>query len=126
MIKNGVYCLFNNAVYKYSRDIEGNTLIITKDKSKIDSSFVDKYDSGVYSKKINKEEIKEVYKIHTIGKVGDLKVNVEKELDESYIVGTNNSEIAKQLGLERCDKYYYQGKILKKDIIISEEKTIIK
>jgi hypothetical protein len=28
--------------------------------------------------------------------------------------------------LEKCDKYYHQGKILKKDIIVSEEKTKIK
>ncbi|WP_243240395.1 hypothetical protein [Clostridium cibarium] len=75
---------------------------------------------------MNKEQIKEIYKIHSIGKVGDLIVNIEKELEDSYLVGTSNLQIAEKLGLERCDKYYHQGKVFKKDIIVSEERTQIK
>jgi hypothetical protein len=126
MIKNGLFGIFNSIEYLISKDTHGNVLIITNDKSKIDSSFIDKFRSGTYSKKVNKEQIKEIYSIHTIGKVEDLKVNVEKELEDSYIVGTSNLQIAEKLGLERCDKYYHQGKILKKNIIVSEEKTQVK
>jgi hypothetical protein len=126
MIKNGVFCIYNGVEYQYSKNIQGETLIITQDKSKIDSFFIDKYGSGVYSKKVNIEHIKEIYKIHTSGKVGDTIVNVENELEDCYIVGTSNLQIAEKLGLERCDKYYHQGKISKKDIIVTEEKTKIK
>lgn len=126
MIKNGHYCIYNDIEYEINSDIDGNTLLITQDKTKIDSSFIDEYNSGVYSKNIDEKQIKEIYKIHTFGQIGNLKVNVENELEDCYIVGTSNLEIAKKLGLERCDKYYHQGKILKKDIIITEEKTKIK
>lgn len=126
MVKNGCYCIYNDIEYEINSDIDGNTLLITQDKTKIDSSFIDEYNSGVYSKKIDEKQIKEIYKIHTFGQIGNLKVNVENELEDSYIVGTSNLQIAEKLGLERCDKYYHQGKILKKNIIVSEEKTKIK
>lgn len=126
MIKNGDYCIYNDIEYEINSDIDGNALLITQDKTKIDSSFIDEYNSGVYSKKVDEKQIKEIYRIHTFGQIGNLKVNVENELKDYYIVGTSNLEIAKKLGLERCDKYYHQGKILKKDIIITEEKTKIK
>jgi hypothetical protein len=126
MIKNGYYCLYNNIEYEINNDMDDNTLIITQDKTKIDSSFIDDYNSGVYSKKIDEKLIKEIYKIHTFGKIGNLIVNIENELEDCYIVGTSNLEIAEKLGLKRCDKYYHQGKILKKDLIVIEEKTIIK
>lgn len=126
MIKNGDYCIYNDIEYEINSDIDGNTLLITQDKTKIDSSFIDEYNSGVYSKKVDEKQIKEIYRIHTFGQIGNLKVNVENELEDYYIVGTSNLEIAKKLGLERCDKYYHEGKILKKYIIITEEKTKIK
>ena len=126
MIKNGYYCIYNNIEYEINSDIDGNTLLITQDPNKINSSFIDEYNSGVYSKKIDEKQIKEIYEIHTVGQIGNLKANVENELEDCYIVGTSNLEFAKKLGLERCDKYYYQGKILKKDIIVREEKKKIK
>lgn len=51
---------------------------------------------------------------------------MEKELEDSFVVGTSELKIAEQLGLKRCDKYYHQGIILKKDISVSEEKIQIK
>ncbi|ADZ19178.1 nitrate reductase beta subunit [Clostridium acetobutylicum] len=126
MIRNGYYCIYNNIEYEINSDLDGNTLIITEDKTKIDSSFIDEYNSGVYSKNVDKKQIEELYKIHTLGKIENLEVNVENELEDCYIVGTSSLEIAKKLGLERCDKYYHQGKVLKKDIVITEEKTKIK
>ena len=126
MIKNGLYCKMNNNEYKLSKNTKGDTLIITKNKRIIDETFIDKYGSGVYTKFVEEKELDEIYKINTIGKVGDLLVNVEKEFENSYLVGTSNLEIAQKLGLEQCDKYYHQGKILKENIIIKEEKVRIK
>lgn len=51
---------------------------------------------------------------------------MEKELEDSFVVGTSELKIAQQLGLKRCDKYYHRGIILKKDISVSEEKVQIK
>lgn len=126
MIKNGLYCKMNNNEYKLSKNIKGDTLIITKNKRIIDETFIDKYGSGVYTKFVEEKELDEIYEINTIGKIGELVVNVEKEFEDSYLVGTSNLEIAQKLGLEQCDKYYHQGKILKENIIIKEEKVRIK
>ena len=126
MIKKGLYCKMNNNEYKLSKNIKGDTLIITKNKRIIDETFIDKYGSGVYTKFVEEKELDEIYEINTIGKIGELVVNVEKEFEDSYLVGTSNLEIAQKLGLEQCDKYYHQGKILKENIIIKEEKVRIK
>lgn len=126
MIKNGLYCKMNNNEYKLSKNIKGDTLIITKNKRIIDETFIDKYGSGVYTKFVEEKELDEIYEINTIGKIGELVVNVEKEFEDSYLVGTSNLEIAQKLGLEQRDKYYHQGKILKENIIIKEEKVRIK
>lgn len=123
MIKNGLYCIFNGKEYKFNRSMNGDLLIITDDKSKIDGTFIDKYNNGTYSKKVNKIELKEIYKIKTIGEIKGLCVNVEKELESTYLVGTNNLEIAEKLGLKRVDKYYHEGEILKENIVVIEEKS---
>ena len=118
--------MYKKKEYELNEDIDENLVVLTEDSSKIDSTFIDEYGSGVYSKIVKERHIDEIYKIKTIGKIGELVVNVEKEFEDSYLVGTSNLEIAQKLGLEQCDKYYHQGKILKENIIIKEEKVRIK
>lgn len=57
MIKNGRYGVYKNMEYKINEDMEGNLLIITSEKEKIDSSFVDRFKTGVYSKIINSSKL---------------------------------------------------------------------
>ena len=40
-------------------------------------------------------------------------------------MGTADCKVAEALGLQRCDKYYYEGKFLKQDVEIIEEKEKI-
>lgn len=122
MIKNGRFCKYNGNEFKVNRDGDGNMLILTTDSQLIDSTFVDKYGSGVYSKKVSGEELEEVYSCQTYGIVGDVRVNVEKENEEYYLVGTGDCKVAEVLGLQRCDKYYYEGKIEKDKVEVVEEK----
>lgn len=121
MIRNGIFCIVNGMEYRLSKDIDGKILIITEDKSKIDNFFIDRYKSGVYSKYIDKNDITKIYKVNTIGEVDNLTVNVESELDNCYIVGTSDLKVAERLNLQRCDKYYYKGKILKENIKLTEQ-----
>lgn len=51
MIKNGKFCKYHVNEFKVNRDSEGNTIILTKNEKIIDSTFIDKYGRGVYSKK---------------------------------------------------------------------------
>lgn len=123
MIRDGYYCIYKEKEYELNEDINDNLIILKEDSSKIDLTFIDEYKSGVYSKIVQEKELDEIYKINTIGQLGNLMINVEGETDDSYLVETSSFEIAQKLGLEQCDKYYHQGKILKGNIIIKEEKA---
>lgn len=54
------------------------------------------------------------------------KVNVEKENESCYFVGTGDCKVAELLGLSRCDKYYYEGKFDKNQVELVEEKKELK
>lgn len=126
MIKNGRYGVYKNMEYKINEDMEGNLLIITSEKEKIDSSFVDKFKTGVYSKVINSSELESAYEVRMYGLVDGYKVNVTKENEEYYFVETGDCKVAEILGLSRCDKYYYEGKVDKNKMEIFEERKALK
>ena len=48
-----------------------------------------------------------------------------RENEEYYFVGTADCKVAGALGLQRCDKYYYEGKFPKQDVEIIEKKEKI-
>ena len=121
MIKNGRFCIYHGNEFKVNRDSDGNTIILTKNDKIIDSTFIDKYGSGVYSKRVSEE----LYRYATYAVINNYKVNVEKENEEYYFVRTPDCKVAEALGLQRCDKYYYEGKFLKQDVEIIEEKEKI-
>lgn len=52
-IKNGRFCIYNGNEFKVNRDSDGNTIILTKNDKIMDSTFIDKNGSGVYSKKFH-------------------------------------------------------------------------
>ena len=124
-IKNGRFCIYNGNEFKVNRDSDGNTIILTKNDKIIDSTFIDKNGSGVYSKRVSLEEIEELYRYATYAVINNYKVNVEKENEEYYFVGTADCKVAGALGLQRCDKYYYEGKFQRQDVEIIEEKEKI-
>ncbi len=126
MIKNGRYGVYKNMEYKINEDMEGNLLIITSEKEKIDSSFVDKFKTGVYSKVINSSELESAYEVRMYGLVDGYKVNVTKENEEYYFIETGDCKVAEILGLSRCDKYYYEGKVDKNKMEIFEERKALK
>ena len=49
----------------------------------------------------------------------------DAEKEEYYFVGTADCKVAEALGLQRCDKYYYEGKFPRQDVEIIEEKEKI-
>ena len=100
-IKNGRFCIYNGNEFKVNRDSDGNIIILTKNDKIMDSTFIDKYGSGVYSKKVSLEEIEELYRYATYAVINYYKVNVEKENQEYYFVGTADCKVAEALGLQR-------------------------
>ena len=82
MIKNGEFCIYNDNEYELNEDSDGNLIIITTNRAIIDETFVDKYNSGVYSKVILPNEIGKAYDCQTYGVIKGSRVNVEKENQE--------------------------------------------
>lgn len=123
MIKNGRYGLYHGKKFEISEDADDNMVILTEDISLIDNTFEDLYDSGMYTKQIMPKDLDKLYSIVTVGYIEGIKVYVRGEREEHYIVGTGNESDARMLGLERSDKYGYEGAVSKNRISIKEEKT---
>lgn len=66
-------------------------------------------------------EITNCYSIRTKGKLDRKIVNISKETTDQYYVGTSDSLIAQELGLEQTDKW-----ISKDRVEVFEEKIDIK
>ena len=45
---------------------------------------------------------------------------MHKEYENQFLVGTSDSSIAKTLGLDRTDKYYYEKWVPKEDVQLFE------
>ena len=126
MIKNGKYAYYKGNEYKFSRDADGNYIIITSDIKKTDCTFKDKYNTGVYSKLVNISDVDEIYKIATYGKVNEERVSIIKEKNGEYLVSTNDCKIGEKLKLDRVDKYAYEGWLNSNIVKLDEEKQVIK
>ena len=126
MIKNGRYAYYKGNEFKFSKDADGNYIIITSDSQKIDDTFQDKYNTGVFSKIIDLSDLDEIYRIETYGKVNEERVSIIKEKHGEYLVGTSDCKIGEKLNLERVDKYGYEGWLSSNLVQIIEEKTSYK
>lgn len=126
MKKSGKYALYGGNEYMLNKDMEGNNLIITKNKDYIDDSFIDIYGNGIYSKKIELTQLDEIYAITVYGFVDGEKVSIIKEKGEKYLIGTKDCKIGEKLKLDRVDKYGYEGWRSSSDVQIFEEKNTIK
>ena len=124
MIKNGIFGLYKENEYKLIKKQNGNVIILTDNINIVDDSFEDKYNSGMYRKEVQRQDILSVYNIVTYGIIDDNIVNIEGEDNRYYSVGTSNSKIAESLNLKRCDKYYYNGKIEKENVKLYEQKVL--
>ncbi len=126
MIKNGKYAYYKGKEFKFSKDSDGNYIIITSDSQKTDDTFKDKYNTGVFSKIVNLSDLDEIYKITTYGNVYEERVSIIKEKHGEYLIGTNDCRIGKKLKLDRVDKYGYEGWLPSSAVQIFEEKHVIK
>ncbi|WP_455717079.1 hypothetical protein [Anaerosporobacter sp.] len=125
MIRNGKYAQYKGHEYELNEDMEGQLVIITEDKKLEDDTFDKKYDSGIYSKIVNQSMLESVYKVTSYVLIIGEKLYVRKEKAEGYIVGTNDCEIAKEVGLNRDDKYGYEGWLSASGVEVVEEKEYI-
>ncbi|MED4977354.1 hypothetical protein ABEV04_05020 [Heyndrickxia faecalis] len=126
MIRSGRYGTYKGKEYEINYDMEENLLVLSQDPNSIKCGFKDKYNSGLFTKIVNPDEVKNCYQVKTKGKIKGEIVNISNERENEYYIGTSDARIAKKLGMERTDKYYYESWVPKNEVEIFEEVKEIK
>ncbi|CEG26921.1 hypothetical protein [Bacillus sp. B-jedd] len=125
ILKSGNYGKYNGIEYKITTDMENNIKILTKDKSKIDHTFEDKYNSGVFTKIVNPSELVDCVSIETYGIIQGEKVQILQENEHEFQVATGSLLIGEKLNLPRVDRDMWLGWVSKSGVKVIEEKISI-
>lgn len=126
MYKSGDFAMFNNKEYEFYLNEDNTCNLVTDDPSSVNDGFLKDNLTNRYVKKVDISSIQEAYTIVMIGKYNNMELNIHKEKDGLYLIGTTDAKIANQLNLERVDKYYYQGWISSKKLTVTLQKEMIK
>ncbi|GEL05618.1 hypothetical protein [Rummeliibacillus stabekisii] len=121
-MKYGVYGKYMNIEYEINKDEDNNIIIITEDKTEIDGTFKDTYNSGVFSKIVKPEELTECINIKPYGIIMDKKLEISNERENEFQIVTSDLLIGTQLNLQRVDRDEWKGWVSKLDVTFVEEK----
>ncbi|MFD0671928.1 hypothetical protein [Cohnella sp. GCM10027633] len=122
-LKNGLYALHNGQEFKLVEMSDGDYELISNDSNDISLGF-SFYKEDVYTKKVLKYELDEVYIIDTFALYYEVKFKVDSEKDGHVLLGTSQSQMAENLGFERTDKYLYEKWVNIADVQLFEEKKL--
>lgn len=126
-MEKGTFAKYKNKIFRVSNIDGDNIRLVSEDLADLNNGFKEKLYSvnikdstnlpSLYIKEVKKEEIDEIfevdYKARQKGNIFNLSFNAA---GSQFRLGTTNSELAKQNGFERTDKYYYE-KIVTQDEI---------
>ena len=121
-MKYGVYGKYMNIEYEINKDEDNNIIIITEDKTKIDGTFKDTYNSGVFSKIVKPDELTECINIKPYGIIMDKKLEISNERENEFQIVTSDLLIGTQLNLQRVDRDEWKGWVSKLVVTFVEEK----
>lgn len=121
-MKYGVYGKYMNIEYEINKDEDNNIIIITEDKTEIDGTFKDTYNSGVFSKIVKPDELTECINIKPYGIIMDKKLEISNERENEFQIVTSDLLIGTQLNLQRVDRDEWKGWVSKLDVTFVEEK----
>ncbi|MEN2667018.1 hypothetical protein [Listeria aquatica] len=123
MIKSGKFGIYRGNEYRIISDESDQYYIATRDKNKIDNSFIDKYDSGLYRKSINLNSLDSYYEIEPKAIYHGIHFPVRtKILNHQVCLGTGDANLARKMKFERTDKYFYEKWVSEDEVQIVEEK----
>ncbi|WP_299091284.1 hypothetical protein [uncultured Metabacillus sp.] len=123
MLRSGIYATYRGTEYELTVDMDNNVKIMTDDKGKIDSTFEDTYNSGLYTKKVKPNELEDCVRIVPYGIIQGEKVQILKEKENQYQVATGSLLVGSYLNLPRVDRDTWVGWVSKNKIKLIEEKT---
>lgn len=106
MIRNGLFGIYHGYEYEIVKNMYDDNYLITTDKRKIDNTFKDTYHTGVYRKKVNLQNLQEIYFIETIGFVDNIEVEILDEYEDMYCIRTYDETLIRRFRLKPTDKGY--------------------
>ncbi|MEH7505453.1 hypothetical protein V7152_26245 [Neobacillus drentensis] len=108
MLKSGDYELFNNG---------DNTInLVSNGPQSIKEGCIKDNFSNMFVKTINLKDLKNAFSVKIYGNYKNAGVNVHKENENIYLIGTTASSKAQTVGLDRTDKYYYEKWVPKENV----------
>ncbi|MFB5087064.1 hypothetical protein PGC35_07580 [Psychrobacillus sp. PGGUH221] len=125
MLKTGLFGSNEGVEYRLTVDMDNNLKIMTEEKEKIDATFEDTYQSGVYTKLVKPNELVNCVSIVSYGIIKGEKVQILKEKDDQYQVATGSLLVGRNLKLPRIDRDSWLGWVSKSEVRLIEEITPI-
>jgi hypothetical protein len=125
MLKLGLYGKYNGVLYEITIDMDNNVKIMTNEINNIDHTFVDSYNSGVYSKIVNRSELTECVNITYFGMVDGERVQILQEKEGEFQISTGSMIVGDNLNLPRIDRETWLGWVPKRKVKLIEEKELI-
>ncbi|MGG0658422.1 hypothetical protein [Rummeliibacillus pycnus] len=122
MLKYGDYGKYRNKIYKITVDMDDNIFIMTRDSEKIDNSFKNPNNTGLFEKIVKPNELSDCIRIKPYGIKDGEKLEISKERENEYKVVTSDLLIGTKLKLPRIDRVSWMGWIPKSDVTLIEER----
>ncbi|AIF42600.1 hypothetical protein [Virgibacillus sp. SK37] len=124
MAKSGFYANYQGTEFEVMGNMNNQVEIITKDINKIDDTFEDTYNTGVYSKVVSRKELTDCVKVTLSGIIRGERVQILKARSDEYQVATSSLLIGEKLGLYRVDRDLWIGWIAKDKVQLVEERVL--
>lgn len=125
MVRKGDYTVYQNEEYRFVREKDNSISLISNSKKDLKRNF-EEYADGVYVKNVKSKDIGNAYQIKTYGTYQNRNVNIRIIKDGNVLIGTPDASLARELGLDRSDKYYYEKWVPKNEVTIFEDRKEIK
>lgn len=125
MFKPGIFGKYKGIEYEITFDMDNNLKIATEEKKKIDNTFKDLYNSGVYTKVVKPTELVDCVSVVIYGIIQGEKVQILKEKENEFQVATGSLLVGSNLNLPRVDRDSWVGWVPKNKVTLIEEKTAI-
>lgn len=125
MLKSGIYGKYKGLEYEITVDMDNNVKIMTEEITKTDHTFEDTYNSGVYTKIVNPNELIDCVSIVPFGIIQGEKVQILKENGDEFQLATGSMVVGNHLNLPRIDRDTWLGWVPKSKVKLVEEKNAI-
>ncbi len=125
MLRKGLYGIYGGVEFSITFDMDNNLKIMTENKEKIDATFDDTYQNGVYTKIVKPNEIVDCVSIIPFGIIKEEKVQILQEKENEYQVATGSLLVGSKLNLPRIDRDSWLGWVSKSEVMLIEEITPI-